>query len=345
MSYIISSTEKTRKSASDFETKALFYLMCFGPKNSEIHYFVVDVFNDLSGHDSFMRKAWDLQSKGGSSNSAKKIGEELVTLYKNYLSELTFDYSILFIKSKPDSFGIDENKMSFSFNNIDTKAANKIKEGLKEKALLMSYIDNRLVTNHSIDDFLERVLFVVGDFEKSYLVKSAVSNINPKIFPSNDELEQIFNSIRDEQSTKKNYGNIEGKSLERFDDSLFFKRHLTVYEIKLKILNEIIGRDIVDGGVPVYLTSKLSSLSPVDQNDYIESCKLSISKVFCDKNNAENFWFLFNEIHSLISNNKSKNVDQIYDMIPNNLLENVHLLDVESAKFFIAKIMEAIICI
>lgn len=62
MSYIVKSSEKTRKSGA--ETKALLYLMNLRKDSEEIYYFIVDFFNDLTGMDAFSDKLWDIQSKG-----------------------------------------------------------------------------------------------------------------------------------------------------------------------------------------------------------------------------------------------------------------------------------------
>ena len=56
MSYTVQSSEKTRKSGAEGETKALLYLMNFRSDSNEIHYFVVDFFNDLTGMDRYSRK-------------------------------------------------------------------------------------------------------------------------------------------------------------------------------------------------------------------------------------------------------------------------------------------------
>ena len=53
VSYTVRSSEKTRKSGADGETKALLYLMNFRSDSSEIHYYIVDFFNDLTGMDRF----------------------------------------------------------------------------------------------------------------------------------------------------------------------------------------------------------------------------------------------------------------------------------------------------
>ena len=82
MSYTVCSSEKLRKSGADAETKAMLYLMNFREDSSEMNYFVVDFFNDVTGMDRMGRKLWDVQSKASKTASAKGIGRELVTLFK-----------------------------------------------------------------------------------------------------------------------------------------------------------------------------------------------------------------------------------------------------------------------
>lgn len=80
MSYSVKSTERLRKSSAEMETKALLYLMNFRDDSDEIHYFIVDFFNDLTGMDRSSSTTWDIQSKGATNASPKAIGKELVTL-------------------------------------------------------------------------------------------------------------------------------------------------------------------------------------------------------------------------------------------------------------------------
>ena len=85
MPYKVQSSEKLRKSGADFETKAMLYLLNFREDSSQINYFVVDFFNDITGMDRMARKLWDVQSKASKTGSAKTIGRELVTLYNKIL--------------------------------------------------------------------------------------------------------------------------------------------------------------------------------------------------------------------------------------------------------------------
>ena len=76
MSYTVKSSEKTRKSGAETETKALLYLMNLRKDSEEIYYFIVDFFNDLTGMDAFSDKLWDIQSKGANSSMMEHIISE-----------------------------------------------------------------------------------------------------------------------------------------------------------------------------------------------------------------------------------------------------------------------------
>ncbi len=97
MSYTVKSSEKLRKSGAETETKALLYLMNFRSDSDDIYYFVVDFFNDLTGMNNMATRLWDVQSKGNRNVGPKAIGRELVTLFKNYMSEFTFETYISWV--------------------------------------------------------------------------------------------------------------------------------------------------------------------------------------------------------------------------------------------------------
>lgn len=105
MSYTVCSSEKLRKSGAYAETKAMLYLMNFREDSSEMNYFVVDFFNDVTGMDRMGRKLWDVQSKASKTASAKGIGRELVTLGG---ADIFLDYFMLLIQdyvcTLPDSY-------------------------------------------------------------------------------------------------------------------------------------------------------------------------------------------------------------------------------------------------
>ena len=132
MSYTVKSSEKTRKSGADGETKALLYLMNFRDDSDEIHYVVVDFFNDLTGMDRFTSKLWDIQSKAAKNNSPKAIGKELVTLFKNYMSEFEFAYYILFVGGVTGTFRINDKLNTFDITNLKSNAKSAMIPGFSE---------------------------------------------------------------------------------------------------------------------------------------------------------------------------------------------------------------------
>ena len=142
MSYTVRSSEKLRKSGSEAETKALLYLMNFRMDSDKIYYFVVDFFNDLTGMDSMASKLWDMQSKGAHNVGPNAIGKELVTLFKNYMSELSFEAYILFVGSVTGSLRKDSSIDIFGRSNIKESAIELIKNGLVEEGKDKEYIDN-----------------------------------------------------------------------------------------------------------------------------------------------------------------------------------------------------------
>ena len=98
MVYIVKSTEKNNEKASEYETKGMLYLMSEHEDADEMHFFVIDFFNDVTSVHRMGHRAWDLQSKGERNLTANKLGKYLVTLYKNYISDFNFSSYILFIR-------------------------------------------------------------------------------------------------------------------------------------------------------------------------------------------------------------------------------------------------------
>ena len=178
MTYIVKSSERLRPAASETETKALLYLMNFREDSEEVYYFVVDFFNDLTGMCKMADKMWDVQSKGAKNSSPKMIGKELVTLYKNYLSDFEFSCFILFLGGVSNAVRLDNNISSFGVSNIKGDALKKIIAELKEECKSKTYISDEEITDDKITDFLSRVHFVIDDKEKSEYVKKII-RLNP----------------------------------------------------------------------------------------------------------------------------------------------------------------------
>lgn len=340
MSYTVKSSEKTRKSGADGETKALLYLMNFRNDSNDIHYFVVDFFNDLTGMDRFSAKLWDVQSKAAKNNSPKAIGKELVTLFKNYLSDFEFAYYILFIGGVTSTLRIDDTLNTFDLSNITNSAICKLTEGLKEEAQEKEYIDNQYITNENISDFLNKVLFVIDDKEPSEYVRAIIKN-HPGIIPEKQILNAIFNELREEQSGKKN-SKVEGIIIQTTDEALNFCRHLTSNEIRLFVLQRIINRNPVEKGIPTSFIPIYNMWAPEHQKDMLDECKQSLCRALFNKNAANAFWALFESIYNSIITHPQYDVQQIYLSIDNSIKNASPDFDILSLKYFIAVVKDGV---
>ena len=192
MSYTVRSSERTRNSGAEYETKALLYLMNLRSDSNEIHFFVIDFFNDLTGMDRFAESLWDVQSKGAKNNSPAAVGKELVTLFKNYLSDIDFKEYILFLGGVSNTVRVDDTLDIFDLSNVKASALLKLKEGLKKEAEEKTYINDSDITDSNIDDFLQKVTFVVDNKSPSEYVKAIIKD-HPGIIPEERILRAIFN--------------------------------------------------------------------------------------------------------------------------------------------------------
>jgi len=340
MPYTVKSSEKTRKSGADGETKALLYLMNFRSDSDEIHYFIVDFFNDLTGMDRFSTKLWDLQSKAAKNNSPKAIGKELVTLFKNYLSEFEFAYYILFVGGVSSTLRNDSTLNTFDISNITTSAMLKMKEGLEEEAKEKGYINNQDITDENIADFLSKVLFVIDDKEPSEYVKAIIKN-HPGIIPEKQILDAIFNELREEQSGKKN-SNVEGITIQTTDEALNYCRHLTNNEIRLFVLQRIINRNPVEKGVPTSFIPIYNTWAPEHQKDMLDECKQALCRALFNKNAANSFWALFESIYNTTTKHPQYDVQQIYLSIDSGVKNASPDFDIMSLKYFIAVVKDGV---
>ena len=320
MSYTVKSTEKLRKYGSDAETKALLYLMNFRFDSDEIYYFVVDFFNDLTGMDRMATNLWDLQSKGAHGVGPKAIGRELVTLFKNYMSDFPFKAYILFIGSVSEALRINPLLNVFDISNIKSKAYKSIKAGLVEEGKSKEYIDDSNLTDDNIESFLSKVTFVIEE----------------------NVLNAIFNEIRNAQANKKN-SVVEGVVIETTDEVLNYCRHLTNNEIRLMTLQRIINRDPLNQNLPLSFVDIYNTWPPEQQRDMLEDCQSSLCRALFNKNAADGFWFLFENTYRLIISNPTDDVQSLFMQlraIP-NCIDRCPDFDVLSLKYFISVVFRS----
>lgn len=341
MPYTVRSSERTRSSGAEYETKALLYLMNLRSDSNEIHYFVVDFFNDLTGMDRFAERLWDVQSKGAKNNSPAAIGKELVTLFKNYMSDIDFKEYILFLGGVSSTVREDESINIFDLSNIKSSALLQLKEGLKKEAKEKTYINNSDVTNSNIDEFLKNVTFVVDNNSPSEYVKAIIKD-HSSIIPEEKILNAIFNEIRNTQSELKNTV-VEGVVIQTTDEVLRYCRHLTNSEIRLLTLNRIINRNPVEkNSIPPSFLSIYSSWVPEKQREMLDECVQTLCKALFNKNAASAFWNLFENIYSLIIANPAYTVQEIYQSLDTQIRNASPDFDAVSLKYFISIVKDGI---
>lgn len=344
MPYTVRSSEKLRKSAAESETKALLYLMNFSSDSNDIYYFVVDFFNDLTGMDNMAGRLWDLQSKGAHNVGPKAIGKELVTLFKNYMSEFSFEAYILFVASVSNTFRKDPSLTVFGIENAKDTAVKLIKEGLIEEGKTKSYIDNANLTETNIDGFLNSVLFVIDDDKQPREYVRAIIRQHPNIIPEDRVLDAIFNEIRDKQSSKKNISVVESVVIETTDEALNYCRHLTNNEIRLMTLQRIINRDPLSQGIPVSFVPIYTTWPPERKREMLEDCQSSLCRALFNKNAADGFWFLFENTYQLIVQYPKETVQQLFVRLQSlpNCVSRCPDFDAVSLKYFISVVKDGV---
>lgn len=341
MSYRVQSSEKLRKISADFETKAMLYLLNFRQDSSAINYFVVDFFNDITGMDRMARKLWDVQSKASKTGTAKTIGRELVTLYKNHISDFDFFTYIIFLGGVPNSFRINANQNVFQGTNINPVALRSVLSGLKEECEKKEYIAAEKITEDTLQEFLRLVWFVIDDKKPADYIKAIISN-HSKILPPDSELIAIFNEIRNKQSEKKNTI-VEGVVIEHIDEVLSYGRHLTTSEIRLLVLQRIINSNPLERGIPAPFIEIVSRYPEEQRQSMIDECQRNLCLALFNNSAAQGFWKLFEEIYTLIIEHPDRNIDFIFQEIDCSIIDECPNFEVLSLKYFIAKIKEGIL--
>jgi hypothetical protein len=346
MPYTITASEKTAKSAADAETKALLYLMNFHKHKDEIDFFVIDFFNDVTGLHRLEDEAYDMQSKANTSINAKNIGRFLVTLFKNYLSDLKFMDFILFVGGIAKTALINSNLSVFGIDNFTDRAKNSIKAGLIEEAKKKTYIDNTDVTNKNINDFLQLASFVIDNKSKEDYIKSI---INGKFVIKDEDkyLQKIFDQIKDSQIALKTNDRVEGITINALSDFQKYNRHLKVNDIKIMVLSRLLNKNsLTDVAIPISFANFVTSLgkSDGDTKDLIEECKDNLFRMICDKNNAGAYWDLFAEIceFAISTNSQKYSIENIFDKLDRAKITKISFLDRNSTLYFIALVKDSI---
>jgi len=301
--YLIDSAEVTSRSASVQETRTLLYMMGQMTNSKDISTFVIDVANDVVSVNTNKTEFCDAQSKGEKVSSPKSIGADLITLYKDYLSILNFDSYILSIRSV-SNFNLEEAVTepikALCFSNFTKKAKNEIREALISECFKKEYIHKRYSDYlFKIDEFLEQVIILINNDSFDSYIKN-IAFVNSDIV-SSQELESIFEEIREKQLAIKTSCDVIGKRINSLDEQLEFGRNFKVETINGLVLERITGMSIINENkrgyyCPATLINYLASLkfTSEEADNYLEESVHELYKAFCNSNLNKEFWdFIF----------------------------------------------------
>lgn len=341
MSYVICSTEQNAAAANSMETKALLHLLCFDDSSEDIDAFAIDFFNDVTGLNHMMTRLYDVQSKASKSTPAL-LGKELVTLFKNHVSEFGgfFVKKILFVGSISPTV-LDEELEQFSFADVTEAAQKKIRENLINECRKRSYIANESITNENIDSFLSSVLFVIAKPSEEEYIKSLI-HVSPTIVPANRKLQGIFNEIRKMQTGIKSSSNLEGTCIESPMQAQSYGRCIKRSAIETLVVSRLINGNPFERDIPTSFRPFLETIPPENDSEVIEDCRLAISRQLFDKNNAIAFWRLVDEAVASLRNNPEQSVEEVFSKIKLTTLEDCTHLDPLAAKYFIAIVKDGL---
>lgn len=338
--YKIRYTERNNSTASEYETKALLYLLSKREDSKSVDYIIIDCFNDLTGADHTFSNLWDIQSKGVSSLTPTLIGKHLITLFQNYLSEFDFTSYILVIPCLQERFFVHEIRDSFSINAFTTDGVVNINTALeKEYTRREKMIDPDI--KRKIEDFLRIVEFVVCDLASYQYVKDLVNFKNKNIKPTELYL-SIFHEIRDKQSSLKNI-KTEGFELSRPIDVLQYNKHLERNKIYILVINRLVGIDVFSTNtLPLSYLDEISHLDQENRKDHILKCNSDICRTLFNKNNQDYFWRFLENITNLIVANPNLSVRNLYQLLDKSISESVFTLSEDATILFIALIKDGL---
>ena len=345
MSYTISNTEKTKSKGADYETLSSLYMLGYHSKRNDIRYVFVDCFNDISCSDDGVNEIYDIQAKGYKSISTSQIGRFLYTLLKNFQSNFPFADFILFLETIDDKHLLPmfQGQKILQYSSFTSKAQNSIEKYLEEECKRRenkkSLSPNDL---KCMNDFLKIVQIVVCHFSKLDGIKKLIPLKNTPI-----KTDEFYEAIFDELKRKENelkLINLEGIVLNNAPEILQYEKFIEKKDIDLMLINRFIGTSLFeDKGVPLTFISELNQFSDIeDKEDFLQTCKSELAKMFFNKNQTKNIWKLLVAILDLVEQHPKETPSQIYSRIPVTIINHISALGDGSVKFFIAKIQEGL---
>lgn len=343
MAYVFDTSERTTASGNSFETKALLHLLCFDGARDRIDAFAIDCFNDVTGMDNLSVSLFDVQSKATPNTTPRQIGRDLVTLYRNFVSEFTsyFKSYTLFLGGISATVLADNTMSCFRFNDMEPRAQAGVKSGLFDACSKKDYIATNSVTDESINQFLSMVKFVQSKPSDIDYIRPLIRT-SAAVMPDERVLQRIFNEIRDSQSKFKNRSSISNKTISNPNQVWDFSRVLRRRQIELLVIERVINRNPIKDPVPTSFSSYLNEQVPEDDEEIVENCRHDIARQYFDKSNKEVFWRLFDAVVTELDNDPEADIKAVYDRIDNKTRNDCEHLNRPSLLYFIANIKDGI---
>lgn len=356
MVYKISSTEKLNESASSFETASLLYLITLNSNRDKMHYYFIDLFNDVTSMSKTNEVLFDVQSKNVKKISPKMLGGFLVTLFKNYVSSFDFDSYYLTIPNNINEKNIKKEAHPKTKTIKITEYLNqgslaKVEKGLLEEIRSKTYLSEYSSNNtdffikDEITEFLKKTYVVILSNEYEQLILNFLENriLNvEKTF-----LKTIFNEIRDAQNKLKQI-NVEELTLNIASEAMVLKKHFMSEELRMLVFNRIIMLDFCTNAIPsnfsFYLMSTYSFSSEWELKEFHTKCVDAVRKTLFDKNSKKAFWSSFCEIYNLILKYPTLSNVEIYQKLDQTFVAKMKFLRSDDAKyiFFISLIQNGV---
>lgn len=312
MEYVFEYTEKTAEKASEFETKALLYLIGIDKDKKKISLTFIDCFNDVTGTDKNSSALWDIQSKGVANMSPSQIGRSLITLLLNSLSNLNFCKFALFMPEPKPEYLVRTELTEFGIDNLEP-IQDKIRSGLKKEWLKRRELSAlNTIQELELDKFLQKIRFIADKSSN----KDYIKNITP-FKSSNIKKDEFYNTIfREikEQQTLKKLSSIHHSKITKIAEALAFERHINSLDLSKLIINRIVGHDVFKFKlIPLNFLPEISGLSKDSVTELVFVCNQQIAKAFFDKNKRVIFWDFLESALLNISKNPNFSSREIYE--------------------------------
>ncbi|HGY9581253.1 TPA: hypothetical protein ACOJPN_004951 [Vibrio harveyi] len=339
MAYTFKNTEKNLAKGSDHETKSLLYLVGMRDDSKDIDILTVDCFNDVNGSDEKFCNIIDVQSKNYAKFYPASIGESLLTLYKNYVSDFYFSEYLLFCNTLDSNYLIDSSINYFGFENI----APSTKELIKCK--LNSVVEEKLGASEIdlIDDFLNVVKIYQDSNTGGFYAKKIARFKNTELL-DDTVYDNIFKEIRKLQISLK-MSNIENVTLNHPKEVLELNRHITNSEVRSMVVSKLIGYELFtnfsvpSSFIPYLINSGIDFSNIAEIDDIINDCAKNLSYIYFDKNSNSKSWEILENIINLVIVQDKDDAINVFEELMANISELPHYLNKTTLHYLIAIII------